>query len=49
MKVLIEFIAETGKKKKIKYILGISIILNQSDTEGAENLTCRESLSSYAA
>ena len=26
-----------------------STILNQSDTEGAENLTCRESPSSYAA
>ena len=74
MKVLIEFITETGKKKKIKYILGMgssntenynndfysylqktwsihtqSTILNQSDTEGAENLTCRESPSSYAA
>ena len=26
-----------------------SIILNQSDTKGAENLTCRESPSSYTA
>ena len=76
MKVLIEFITETGKKRKLStfwgwevqtqkiiittifiltykrmtwYIHTKPIILNQSDTEGAENLTCRESPSSYAA
>ena len=36
-------------KRMTWYIHTKSIILNQSDTEGAENLTCRESPSSYAA
>ena len=75
MQVLIEFITETGKKRKLSafwgwevqtrkitttifiltykrvtwYIHTKLIILNQSDTEGAENLTCRESPSSYTA
>ena len=33
MKVLIEFITETGKKKKIKYILGVG----SSNTENYNN------------
>ena len=33
MKVLIEFITETGKKKKIKYILG----MGSSNTENYNN------------